>query len=269
MKGLSSKQQIKFKNGSVIQFPIKQGATTMAAKTKKEPLSVIECKEGIIPVWVTHTHMLDPKGLLPHPDNNNLHTEEQQDILKAALRASGWRENVVVSEKTGRIVSGHLRVLTAIAMGMEKIPVDMQWFKNRLEEVRHLTADNELARLAKFDGQKFISTRHELLQEFQKEEFQLTLMSPNEWGMDQFPKPIDEDGSPDKPAVLMLLKEGDVYQLGSHTLTIGTTNEHQEPYLQKFLKGWKKIQGVQPVLEKTGQSYEEVIDERREEVRNG
>ncbi len=241
----------------------------MAAKTKKEPLSTIECKEGIIPVWVTHTHMLDPKGLVPHPDNNTLHTEDQQQILKAALKASGWRENVVVSEKTGRIVSGHLRVLTAIAMGMKEIPVDMQWFKNRLEEVRHLTADNELARLAKFDGQKFISTRHELMQEFPKEEFQLTLMNPNDWGMDSFPKPGDDSETKVTPACLMLLKEGDVYQLGSHTLTIGATNEHQEPYLQKFLKGWKKVQGVQPVLAKTGQSYDEVVDERREEALNG
>lgn len=233
---------------------------------KNTPVEVLPCREGEIKVWCTHTNLLDPKGLIPHPDNNNLHSEEQVEVMKAALKANGWRENIVVSETTQRIVSGHLRVLTAISMGLEKVPVDIQYFESRLEEVKHLTADNELARLAEFDPTIFLKTRKELKKELNKNQFQMAFMNPHDFGMTAWPKEGEEDekGKNSKLPIESLLKEGDVWLLGdTHRLILGETNPLHEDHLQKFLRKFRKLHGTPAVLQATGQTFDEVIDERR------
>lgn len=247
----------------------------MSTSAKKNaPLHSIECREGIVPVWCNFTAMRDPKGLVVHPHNNNLHDEHQIEVMKAALKANGWRENVVVSQTTGRIVAGHLRVLTAISMGMEKIPVDEQYFETNIDEVRHLTADNELARLATFDPTKFYNMKEDAKTAMKDNAFQLAFFNPHEWGLSQFPTLPGESSSKDKPATLMLLQDGDEFQLASHVLKIGSSTPEHEPYLQKFLKGWKKVQGVEAQLfvpkkgkkPETYSAYSEVMDQRKEEL---
>lgn len=223
----------------------------------------IESKEGTILIHSSYTHMLDPRGLVPHPDNNNLHSQDQVEATKAVLKASGWRERVVISEKNQKIISGHLRVMTAIEMGMDKIPVDMQPFETRLDEVRHLTACNELARHASFDKKIFMKTQKELKKELDKNQYKLAFMKPQNFGLEAWPKEDEEKGKNSPLPIQRLLKEGDVWQLGPHTLTLGATSEINEDHFQKFLRKWRKVQGAPAILESIGQTFDEVMDERR------
>lgn len=223
---------------------------------------VLSCKEGEVTVHTSYTAMLDPKGLIPHPENNNIHSQKQVDCAKKAIKSSGWRERVVVSEKTQNIVSGHLRVVVAMEMGLEKIPVDVQHFESEFEEFRFLTASNELARQAQFDDGKFLETKKKFKKKMGKNEFQESFFSSEDFGLLAFPKEEGPDVEKSLAIKPMILKEGDVWNLGPHRLELGKTTEENEMHIQKFLKGWKKVQGAPAILEATGQTYDEVFEER-------
>lgn len=65
---------------------------------------------------------VDPNELLDHPDNWRRHPSVQRAALEGALNEVGWVQNVVVNQRTGRIIDGHLRVDSARAEGVN-VPV--------------------------------------------------------------------------------------------------------------------------------------------------
>lgn len=64
-----------------------------------------------------------PEQLLAHYANTNNHTNEQREALKALLEDVGIVQNVIVNDRTGRLVDGHLRIEEAITADLKKIPV--------------------------------------------------------------------------------------------------------------------------------------------------
>lgn len=66
---------------------------------------------------------LDPKELIPNPENWRLHGETQTKTMNDVLVEVGWIQQVIVNKTTGRIVDGHLRVKLAIERGEPKVPV--------------------------------------------------------------------------------------------------------------------------------------------------
>jgi ParB-like chromosome segregation protein Spo0J len=65
----------------------------------------------------------DPGDLVAHDRNWRGHPESQQKALVDALDSVGWVQTVVVNDRTGTIVDGHLRVALAMARGVTSIPV--------------------------------------------------------------------------------------------------------------------------------------------------
>jgi DNA modification methylase len=64
----------------------------------------------------------DPEQLLANPRNWRIHPREQEEALRAVLDKVGWVQQVVLNQRTGFVVDGHLRVSMAIAR-REKVPV--------------------------------------------------------------------------------------------------------------------------------------------------
>jgi hypothetical protein len=64
-----------------------------------------------------------PDDLLANPDNWRVHPKNQQDALAGALDQIGWVAPVIVNERTGFVVDGHLRVAMAISEEADTIPV--------------------------------------------------------------------------------------------------------------------------------------------------
>lgn len=64
-----------------------------------------------------------PDQLLAHPSNFRIHPKAQQDHLAAVLDQVGFVQDVIVNQRTGHVVDGHLRVELAISRGEESIPV--------------------------------------------------------------------------------------------------------------------------------------------------
>jgi len=82
-----------------------------------------------------------PEQLLANPHNPRRHDRHQQDILKALLENVGWIQDVIVNERTGNLVDGHLRVTLALRAGIESIPVKYVHLTDEEERVAVATLD--------------------------------------------------------------------------------------------------------------------------------
>ena len=83
--------------------------------------------------------------LVPHPKNPNHHPEEQIERLANIIEFQGWRHPIIVSTRSGFIVSGHARLLAAAFLGLAEAPIDLQDFTSEAQEYAHLVADNAIA----------------------------------------------------------------------------------------------------------------------------
>lgn len=64
-----------------------------------------------------------PEQLLANPYNWRIHPKTQQDALESMLDDVGWVQNVIVNQRTGHVVDGHLRVAVAISREQKEVPV--------------------------------------------------------------------------------------------------------------------------------------------------
>jgi hypothetical protein len=73
---------------------------------------------------VVRSANVPPSSLLEHPDNIVIHPPEQEEEMLTLLRTVGWAAPILVSEQTGRIIDGHMRVSLAVRKGIARVPVD-------------------------------------------------------------------------------------------------------------------------------------------------
>lgn len=64
-----------------------------------------------------------PDDLLAHPMNHRIHSKAQQEALGTVLSNVGLVQSVIVNQRTGFVVDGHLRISLAMRSGQKTIPV--------------------------------------------------------------------------------------------------------------------------------------------------
>ena len=141
-------------------------------KTEAKP----KATAGGVPVFCAHDAIVAIDKLVPNPKNPNQHPEEQINLLGRIIKATGWRQPITVSNRSGFIVKGHGRLLAAREAGITAAPVDYQEYATEAEEYADLVADNRLAELAELDKGKLA----ELFAEFDPETLELTGYSEEE-----------------------------------------------------------------------------------------
>lgn len=72
---------------------------------------------------ITRHGEADPTELIANPDNWRTHPREQVEALEAILDDVGWVQDVILNERTGRIIDGHLRVRIAVERAEPTVPV--------------------------------------------------------------------------------------------------------------------------------------------------
>lgn len=92
--------------------------------------------------------LVELSELKENPKNPMDHPPEQLQMLGKIIKASGWRNPIVVSKKSGFITKGHGRLKAAQLIGMKKVPVNFQNYKSEKEETADIIADNRLNELA-------------------------------------------------------------------------------------------------------------------------
>jgi len=95
----------------------------------------------------------NPEQLLANPFNMRIHPKAQQDALAGVLDTVGLVDRVMVNQRTGHVVDGHLRVALAISAGQREIPVD--YVDLTEEEERIVLASHDwIAQMAVYDAEQ-------------------------------------------------------------------------------------------------------------------
>ena len=105
-------------------------------------------------VHCKHTKLVAVDELKENPNNPNVHTPDQIQRLAKVLQIQGWRNPIVVSNRSGCIVKGHGRLEAGKLAGFDKVPVDYQDYESEEMEFADLIADNRIAELSKMDNDK-------------------------------------------------------------------------------------------------------------------
>jgi len=168
---------------------------------------------------------MDVVDLVPNPRNPNRHDDRQIALLAKIIRSQGWRNPIVISERSGFIVAGHGRMEAARVLNVEKVPVDHQAFGSEAEEYAHLIADNRIAELAEADRGEL----GELIKELEGK-IDLDLTGFDAPGLEELlgelepDKELDAEPQIDKANELQAKWKtalGQVWELGDHRLLCG------------------------------------------------
>ena len=170
--------------------------------------------------------------LVENPKNANIHSEEQIQRLAKIIDFQGFRVPLTVSNRSGFVMAGHGRIEAAKRLGMAELPVIFQDFDNEAQEYAYLVSDNEIARWAKLDVDKFgldiqdFEIDIELLGIEDYEAVEIEVLEPQ----------CDEDDVPELKED-PVTKRGDVWLLGDHRLLCGDSTMIDD--VEKLMNGEK------------------------------
>ena len=78
--------------------------------------------------------MVDIEAMVENPRNPNKHSDKQISLLAKIIKSQGWRNPIVVSNRSGFIVKGHCRLAAARLLEVESVPVDYQDYDTEAAE---------------------------------------------------------------------------------------------------------------------------------------
>jgi len=104
--------------------------------------------QGEMKVECAHDGLIEIEVLVPNPRNANEHPDAQIKLLAKIMKHQGWRNPIVVSNRSGFMTKGHGRLLAAKFNGWTTVPVDYQDYANEADEWADMIADNKIAELA-------------------------------------------------------------------------------------------------------------------------
>lgn len=87
----------------------------------------------------------DPAQLLANPANWRLHPGLQQEALESVMDEVGWVDTIIVNQRSGYVVDGHLRVSLALRRGEKTVPVQYVDLTDEEEQLILATLDPRTA----------------------------------------------------------------------------------------------------------------------------
>ena len=158
-----------------------------------------------------------------NPRNWRIHPLHQQDALKGVLEEVGWVQQVIVNQRTGNLIDGHLRCQLAARESNETIPVTYVDLSDK-EEMLILSVLDPIAGMAATDKEKL----DDLFQQFNSdnENVQKLIGEIAEKEKLEFGKKPIEDVEPqiDKAEELRVkwgVETGQMWKLGEHRIICG------------------------------------------------
>ena len=177
--------------------------------------------------------IVDIDSLIPNPKNNNKHPPEQIERLSKLIEYQGFRNPLVVSNRSGFVLCGHGRIEAAKKAGLKQVPVMFQDFENEAQEYAYLTSDNAIASWAELD---LAAVNTEMLD--LGPDFDIDLLGIKDFviePIEKFDPQSDEDEVPE--VVHPITRKGDIWLLGNHRLMCGDSTMIDD--VEKLMNGEK------------------------------
>ncbi len=180
-------------------------------------------------IHCAHDKQVPIEELKPHPSNPNTHPAPQIAMLAKIIREQGWRNPIVVSNRSGYIVKGHARRLATLRLGCTLAPVDYQDYASEALELADMIADNRIAELAELDR----SLMRELAEQLDDGAFDMDLTGFDQDALEELmtaaPPDSDIDAEPqiDKAEELRVkwgVERGQIWELGEHRIMCGDSS---------------------------------------------
>ena len=179
-----------------------------------------------------HDKVVDLDTLVPNPRNANEHPDAQIKLLAKIMKHQGWRNPIVVSNRSGFMTKGHGRLLAAKLNGWTHAPVDYQDYRNEADEWADMIADNKIAELAESNEMRIQEIAVDLGPDF---DFELFGIPDFQIAQPETVPQCDEDEIPEY--VEPKAKLGDIYNLGAHRLMCGDSTSIDS--VEKLMNGEK------------------------------
>ncbi len=204
-----------------------------------------------------------PDQLLAHPQNWRIHPKHQQDALSGVLREVGLVQSVIVNQRTGHLVDGHLRVSLALRDGQSAIPVVYVDLAEE-EEALILATIDPLSAMAATDATKL----DDLLREVRTDDSAVQQMladlakqaglypgdNPTGAGGDEFDTtPVD---GPTR------VQYGGVWALGEHRLLCGDSTKVED--VARLMDGNRASLLATDPPYNVGLSYGDHVDDKKD-----
>ncbi len=108
-------------------FPYRRAVSRLTGcRARWDNLDVSSPAASAAPAWanrIVGSGEEAPDQLLAHPSNWRTHPKAQREALREVLDTVGYVAQVIVNQRTGHLVDGHLRVEEALSHGQPTIPV--------------------------------------------------------------------------------------------------------------------------------------------------
>jgi DNA modification methylase len=176
---------------------------------------------------MTHTRYLSsaielwaPDRLVPYTRNARTHSQSQIDQIAASIEQFGFTNPILVDTAAG-ILAGHARLLAALALELELVPVIVLDHLTDTEKRAYILADNQLALNAGWDD----TLLAEEIAALERDGFETkTLGFSDEDLAALLAEHLSTDADPDSAPALdpvAVTRPGDIWLLGGHRLHCG------------------------------------------------
>lgn len=208
------------------------------------------------------TENIDPRTLIPNPDNIKDHPEYQHKVMRNILEEVGWISTIIVNKNTGHIIDGHMRVEDAIAQGEKSVPVTYVDLDEETEKKALLLFD-PVSGLAKQNTERLSRIVQSVqIQKASAADFVRSIAKKHKIDTDRYTdtgdEEINESVKLDDEDTDNSIHEGDVFEIANprlgltHRLICGNSSDK---------KVWDTLlDGVQPVLCVTSPPYNQNIN---------
>ena len=194
--------------------PPEKAAAPMTYQTTAEPKAMA----GGIPVFCAHDAIVPTETLIR--------------ALAKIIRASGWRQPITISTRSGFIVKGHGRLLAAQLDDMAEVPVDYQNYASEAEEWSDLIADNRLAELSEIDNKLLADLMADV--DTGATPFELTGYTEEEYGKlvtalsEAKHNDLEDPDAVIEPPAEPVTQRGDLWILGRHRVVCGDCTSERD-----------------------------------------
>jgi len=193
---------------------------------------------------------VDPRTLVANPANWRTHPSGQAKSLAAALGEIGWVAEVMVNQRTGRLIDGHLRVEMALSRNEPTIPmvlVDLSESDERLV----LATFDPLTAMATADKAKLEDLLRALMPTDDGLQVLLDDLADRN-GIRQLGLTDPDDLGPEPDQTETYIQPGDLWLLGEHRLLCGDATDPDDVA--------RLLDGAEPTLLSTDPPYGVSLD---------